>query len=204
MVQKQPRASDNWAPYDSRIEFETAEFLFKPEQMSAGNIDILFNLWAASLVKHGDHSPFMNVTDLYHAIDMTALGDVKWESFTMSYQGEQPNSEMDYGLFHEFLHGEWQLNDFMSGDWAWNQADIIMVDKKTHSAAFMPIILGSDKMTVSVATGQNEYYLIYMSTGNSHNSMRCAHRDAVVLLGFLAILKADKEYADDPLFQKYR
>ncbi|KZT03381.1 uncharacterized protein LAESUDRAFT_738265 [Laetiporus sulphureus 93-53] len=232
----EPRASDDWAPYGSRIGFETAEFLFKREQMSAGNIDILLNLWAASLVKHGDHPPFTNTTDLYHTIDATALGDVKWESFSMSYQGELPDGEvptwmtaksdvwfrnplavadrivgnvdfdreMDYAPFREFLHGERQLKDFMSGDWAWKQADIITADKRTHGAAFVPIILGSDKTTVSVATGQNEYYPIYMSTGNPHNSVRRAHRDAVMLLGFLAIPKADKEYADDPLFRKYR
>ena len=41
-------------------------------------------------------------------------------------------------------------------------------------------------MTVSVATGQNDYYPLYLSIGNVHNSVRCAHHNALVLIGFLA------------------
>lgn len=55
---------------------------------------------------------------------------------------------------------------------------------------FVPIILGSDKTTVSVATGQNDYWPIYMSIGNIRNNVRRAHRNGVVLLGFLAIPKS--------------
>lgn len=55
---------------------------------------------------------------------------------------------------------------------------------------FVPVILGSDKTTVSVGTGNNEYYPLYMSIGNIHNNVRRAHRNGVVLLGFLAILKS--------------
>ena len=60
---------------------------------------------------------------------------------------------------------------------------------------FVPIILGSDKTTVSVATGHNEYYPLYMSIGNIHNNVRRAHRNGVVLLGFLAIPKSRSFYA---------
>lgn len=55
---------------------------------------------------------------------------------------------------------------------------------------FVPIILGSDKTTVSVATGQNEFYPVYASVGVVHNNIRRAHRGAVVLIGFLAIPKS--------------
>lgn len=55
---------------------------------------------------------------------------------------------------------------------------------------FVPIILGSDKTTVSVATGQNEYWPVYISIGNIHNNVRRAHRNGVALLGFLAIPKS--------------
>jgi Plavaka transposase len=53
------------------------------------------------------------------------------------------------------------------------------------------VILGSDKTTVSVATGHNEYWPIYLSIGNIHNSIRRAHRNGVVLLGFLAIPQSE-------------
>ena len=54
----------------------------------------------------------------------------------------------------------------MSGDWAWKEADIVAKDPDTHGALLVPLILGSDKTTVSVATGQNEYYPVYLSIGN--------------------------------------
>jgi hypothetical protein len=56
---------------------------------------------------------------------------------------------------------------------------------------FVPAILGSDKTTVSVATGQNEFYPLYTSIGNVHNSVRRAHRGAVSLLAFLSIPKSE-------------
>lgn len=55
---------------------------------------------------------------------------------------------------------------------------------------FVPAILGSDKTTVSVATGNNEYYPAYISLGNVFNNVRRAHRDAVSLLAFLSIPKS--------------
>jgi hypothetical protein len=55
---------------------------------------------------------------------------------------------------------------------------------------FVPIILGSDKTTVSVGTSNNEYYPLYMSIGNICNNVRRAHHNGVVLVGFLAIPKS--------------
>ncbi|KAG2038230.1 hypothetical protein BDR03DRAFT_862207, partial [Suillus americanus] len=36
--------------------------------------------------------------------------------------------------------------------------DEITKDPATHGSTFVPVILGSDKTTVSVAMGQNDYY----------------------------------------------
>jgi Plavaka transposase len=55
---------------------------------------------------------------------------------------------------------------------------------------FVPIILESDKTTVSVATGNNEYWPVYLSIGNIHNNVRRAHQDGLVLLEFLAVPKS--------------
>jgi len=55
---------------------------------------------------------------------------------------------------------------------------------------FSPIILGSDKTTVLVATGQNEYYPLYLSSGSIQNHVRWAHCNALTLIGFLAIPKS--------------
>lgn len=51
------------------------------------------------------------------------------------------------------------------------------------------LLLGSDKTTVSVATGQNDYYPLYLSIGNITNRVRRAHEDGVIVIGFLAIPK---------------
>ena len=58
-----------------------------------------------------------------------------------------------------------------------------------HGAMFIPVILGSDKTTVSVTTGQNEFYPLYLSIGNVHNCVRGALWNAVALIAFLAIPK---------------
>ena len=61
----------------------------------------------------------------------------------------------------------------------------------THGSMFVLVILGSDKTTVSVATGNNEYYPLYMLIGNIHNTVRRGHQDAVIVIGFLAIPKSE-------------
>lgn len=84
------------------------------------------------------------------------------------------------------------------------------------------VILGSDKMTVSVATGHVEYHLLYLSIGNPHNSIRRAHQNAVTPIGFLAIPKckhtnssgvdgmtltnsiAERKYDNDLEFRKFK
>ncbi|KAG1733269.1 hypothetical protein EDB19DRAFT_1830991 [Suillus lakei] len=81
--------------------------------------------------------------------------------------------------------------------------DIIAGDPETIGSTFMPIILGSDKTTVSVATGNNEYYPLYLSIKNVHNNVHHAHQDALVVIGFLAMPKTMKKHADNPKFCKF-
>ncbi|KAG2032082.1 hypothetical protein BDR03DRAFT_936144 [Suillus americanus] len=134
------RPDDDWMPFWDHVEFETAEFLFKGDQMSASKIDRLLNLW-----------------DLYRTIDSPPLGDVKWNCFQINtHSGERPDinvpswmdnsynvwfrdpwevirnmlanpmftDEMDYHPYRKFSssNDEHQWKDFMSGDWAWDQA----------------------------------------------------------------------------------
>ena len=83
----------------------------------------------------------------------------------------------------------------------------------------IPIIISSDKTTVSIGTGQNEYWPVYLSIGNIHNNICHAHRNSVVLLGFLAIPKhkslywlfsilttllADKQSVNDLKFHEFQ
>ncbi|KAH9165255.1 hypothetical protein EDB89DRAFT_2116109 [Lactarius sanguifluus] len=164
--------------------------------------------------------PFRNHDELYDTIDLTPLGGIPWESFSVKYNEDVPDDKrvswmdaeyeawfrdpqqlvlniisspdfkdaFDYAPFHEYDKDlNHRFHNFMSGDWAWIQANIIARDLETHGSTFIPIILGSDKTTVSVATGNNQYWPVYLSIGNISNSACPA-----------------KEYADDLVFQKFQ
>ncbi|KAJ3563932.1 hypothetical protein NP233_g8618 [Leucocoprinus birnbaumii] len=114
------------------------------------------------------------------------------------------DGEFDYSPYQEYINGEHCFQNVMSGNWAWRQADKIVEDHPdAEGAMFVPIILGSDKTTVLVGTGNNEYYPLYLSIGNIHNSARCEHQNGLILLGFLAIPKVEKEFKDDATFCKF-
>ena len=101
-----------------------------------------------------------------------------------------------------------------------NKTEIFETDAATEGAMYCAIILGADKTTVSVATGNVEYHPLYLSIGNVHNTARRAHRNAVVPIGFLAIPKStsihllecitlhkllgDWKYDIDALFRKFK
>ncbi|KDQ49060.1 hypothetical protein JAAARDRAFT_143949 [Jaapia argillacea MUCL 33604] len=234
-----PPASD-YAPFKDRLEFEVADFLFKRTQMSQGNIDILLDLWATSLLEHDAPPPFADFRDMHSLVDSIDVGDAPWRSFSVSYSGEIPtvptpphwmNAEyevwyrdpllvtrnmlgnrgfegkFDPAAYKEFgMGGTRRYGDVMSAEWAWRQSDIIASgdDEATRGAMFAPIILGSDKTTVSVATGQNEYYPLYLSNGVFHGDVRRAHSGALIPIAFLAIPKSDRKDDGSALFRKFR
>ncbi len=71
-----------------------------------------------------------------------------------------------------------------------------MRDLSTHGSTFVPVILGSDKTVVSVAMGHMEYWPLYLSIGNVHNSLRQAHKGAVIVVGFLSIPKSKSTHTE--------
>ena len=81
----------DWTPYGSRIAFELANFIYRRNQMSAGNFNMLSKLWGATLLKHDDTPPFSNHDELCRTIDETPVGGVAWESINLSYSGPQPD-----------------------------------------------------------------------------------------------------------------
>ncbi|KAF7344723.1 hypothetical protein MVEN_01633000 [Mycena venus] len=164
-----------------------------------------------------DHVPWQSFEVCYNL--PIPLGDTtpwKTQKYTVYFRdphlilrGQLANpdfkDEMDYTPKQVFAaDGSREYEDFMSGNWAWKQATEIARDPKTHGAVYVPAILGSDKTTVSVATGQNDYYPLYLSNGLVHNNVRRAHRNAVTLIGFLAIPKTDREYEGTTEFRTFR
>ena len=69
--------------------------------------------------------------------------------------------------------------------------DEISKDQHNHGAMFVPVVAGSDKTTVSVATGHQEYHPVYVSAGNLTNTARRAHGNAVLPVAFLPIPKSE-------------
>ena len=137
------------------MEFEVADFIFRKAEMSAGNVNTLMDLWAATLLKHRGSPPFANISDLHNAIDSTPLGDVPWQSMSMTYDSPLPDGDapswmtseyeawfcnphmvvkdmlrnpdlkgrFDVGPVQVFTEGGYrEYRNFMSGDWAWEEA----------------------------------------------------------------------------------
>nr|GAT45080.1 predicted protein [Mycena chlorophos] len=225
---------DDFTPYESLGAFRMADFVYRKVQMSAGEIDELFEI----LREDGGKSHFKDHKDLYETIDATERGQIPWLAFDISYDGEDAEvenaagwkkkayrvyyrdprkilheqlgnpdfkDEMDYAPKRVYDVDDGRVyRDFMSGQWAWRQADELAKDPANHGAVVVPIIGGSDKTTTSVATGQNDFYPLYVSNGLIHNTVRRAHRNGVSLVAFLAIPKTDREHADSVEFRKFR
>ncbi|KAG6809036.1 hypothetical protein H0H92_001858, partial [Tricholoma furcatifolium] len=230
-------ADNPWSPYDNETQFRLAEFLYRRVQMSAANIDYLFELWAKSLLPSDGTGPFQSHNHMYGIIDATPLGDSPWKCFSISYDGDVApndatwksanyevyyrdpdlvishmldnpdfNQQFDYVPYvRRDKNGQRTWNDFMSGNYAWYHADqIIDESEDNYGAMYCPIILGSDKTTVSVATGHVEYHPLYLSIGNVHNTVRRAHRNAVIPIAFLAIPKNDRENDNNSDLRKFK
>ncbi|KAF8267179.1 hypothetical protein EI94DRAFT_1802116 [Lactarius quietus] len=103
----------NWAPYKNRLQFEVADFLYRCNQMSGGNINFVLNLWVASLAIHDDDPPFLNAQHMYDTIDSTPLSDIPWESFTLQYDGPQPTENIP-----SWMDSEYNV-------WFWNPLSLV-------------------------------------------------------------------------------
>ncbi|KAJ7246765.1 hypothetical protein C8J57DRAFT_1674990 [Mycena rebaudengoi] len=87
---------------------------------------------------------------------------------------------VDLVPYRQFNHdGKRVWSNLMSGDWVWKQADEITKDPANHGCMVAPVVAGSDKTTVSVATGHQEYHSAYVSLGNLSGTTRRGHNDVV-------------------------
>ncbi len=74
--------------------------------MGQQKVDRLMDLWAATLLKHGDAPPFANHKDMHNVIDAIPLGDVPWKCFSVKYTGEIPECKPPTWMFqnHEIYY----------------------------------------------------------------------------------------------------
>jgi hypothetical protein len=86
------RSVTDWSPFNSRVGFELADFIFSEAELSKKKVNCLIELWTATLVPHETLPPFTGHIDLLQQIDLIPLGDVPWESFSLSYDDPPPKS----------------------------------------------------------------------------------------------------------------
>ncbi|KAI0313154.1 hypothetical protein OF83DRAFT_1213239 [Amylostereum chailletii] len=80
---------DDYLPFSNREEFEIGDFLYRQDQMSGANVDKLMALWASTL-REGMNPPFASNKDMQETIDASKLGNVAWQSFSVTYNGPRP------------------------------------------------------------------------------------------------------------------
>ncbi|KAH9848078.1 hypothetical protein C2E23DRAFT_940922 [Lenzites betulinus] len=177
---------------------------------------------------------FTDFDELLQTIDQIDYGPETWRTFAVRYDGVVDRNSPPWKREVFFIHARNSLHvaealasspDFkgrfdvapfeeytgpacrrvsnlMSGRWAYKQA--ISEDANTHGSMLTPVVLGADKTTVSVATGNQEFHPLYMSLGNIHNDMRRAHRESVVPIAFLAIPHAERKWDSDKEFRLFK
>jgi hypothetical protein len=93
----------DWSPFDSRVDFELADFIFAKAELSKKKTNHLLDLLAATLVPHGISTPIADHTELLRRIDSIPLGDVPWESFSLGFDDPPQKSTRP---------PEWKLTEY--------------------------------------------------------------------------------------------
>ncbi|PBK85227.1 hypothetical protein ARMGADRAFT_1048097 [Armillaria gallica] len=177
-----------------------------PVEMSQGNIDELMELWTSTMLKHNDFSPFENHAAMHKIINQIEQGDAPWKCFVTQVDPNLPANAPSW------QHDKYQIwyrdpNTMISHILASRDfltTKIYLDNPAMEGAMYVGIILGSDKTTVSIATGNVEYHPLYISIGNIFNSARHAHCNAIIPIGFLAIHKGDRKHDDDAVFHVFK
>ncbi|KAM6491500.1 hypothetical protein JOM56_013069 [Amanita muscaria] len=169
-----------------------------------------------SLLSSGGNTnnvPWRNVQDMYLTIDKIREGHVPWKRtyfqdlrLLLHEQLSSPDFRdlFDYVPYHLFSDaGDHYWSNLMSAEWAWKQADIICDNPANIGCMFVPVIGGSDKTTVSVATGHQEYHPHYVSPGNLTSIARRSHGKGLLPSAFLPIPKASRTERDSVTYQAF-
>ncbi|KAG2352463.1 hypothetical protein BDR07DRAFT_1384244 [Suillus spraguei] len=213
----------------NQADFLLVDFLFRKVEMSGSDIDFLKELWVFRMQQLGEaaSSPFISHKDVYTTIDSICQGDVPWECLSVDLRDTIPDDVLSWAecSYQVWYHNpDAVIKNMLDNPDFHQQFNYAPHVSKDHCVCLRPpnvkkstmktlqlkgphtyvgIILGSDKTMVSVATGNVEYHLLYLSIGNPHNGVRHAHRNVVTPIGFLAIPKEQK-YDDDMAFHKFK
>ncbi|KAF9470984.1 hypothetical protein BDN70DRAFT_909445 [Pholiota conissans] len=206
----------NYSPFPDRLSFDWTHYQFIELQSSASKINQGLNLWLAAKLKAGDLSPlpFSRPDDMYQMIDAIQEGDAPFRTIQLRYPRPLPSKppkwmtqtyELCMRDSRKLLHNQLATSDFANHfnyvpyrqfdhqDRPWDEAVSMLVTA----------VCGSDKTTVSVATGHQEYHPVYQSPGNLTNTAHRGHGNSVLPVAFLPIPKTSKHKSKHPEFQRF-
>ncbi|KAH9954257.1 hypothetical protein BJV74DRAFT_880185 [Russula compacta] len=203
---KENPPAKSWTPFESRTEFDFAYYHFVEVQSSAANIDKALDMWAATVMEFGGDAPFhhdtwTNSDDLYETIDAIQHGDALWKMYHVQYRGPQPP-----GTPLKWMSETYELCARDSRQVLHHQLATEQFKDKINLIPYRQFnskVAGSDKTTVSVATGHQEYHPVYMSPGNLTNIARRSHGNALLPVAFLPIPKMSKKHRQTAQFQTF-
>ncbi|KAF8257006.1 hypothetical protein EI94DRAFT_1774697 [Lactarius quietus] len=180
-LDKNDQQPHDWKPFEDRLAFDWAYYHYVALQLSASRITEGLNLWSATSFKHGSLTgapwkmmPPHWMEQVYELNARDVLDVIQDQLATIAFK-----DQFDSTPYQEFnSNGDRIWSNLMSGHWAFKQADKLSQDRITHGAMFVPIIAGSDKTTVSAATG--------------------AHGNGVLPVAFLPIPKVSRSQRKRP------
>ncbi|KAF5343292.1 hypothetical protein D9758_016490 [Tetrapyrgos nigripes] len=189
---------DDWAPFQNATEFKLAEFLYHKVQMSAGDIDTLSQLISELMApERSDNVPFHNHREMYGLIDAIRQGEIQWESFTVKFNSDLPEDQSPLPA--------WKQQEYQ----VWFRDPLAIMEQMLANPSFKTEMDVSPKRLFK--NGKRLYR--DLMTGNwawtqcdeiAEDEIRRAHRNAVALLGFLAIPKTSQDHAGGADFRKFR
>jgi hypothetical protein len=68
-------AQGDWSPFNSEVQFNLADLLYRRAELSLSNIDNLLELWEKSMAGLGGSAPFWSYQEMHAIIDSSKLGD---------------------------------------------------------------------------------------------------------------------------------
>jgi Plavaka transposase len=72
----------DWSPFNSEVQFELADLLYRRAELSTTNVEDLLELWGRSLSVSGARAPFRSCREMHAFIDSSMLGDSPWQCLT--------------------------------------------------------------------------------------------------------------------------